>query len=187
MPWRIVTRDLLAARPHLHLADLRPPGFHMRTYFDDQSVEILLGGGKNIYRSNIQAIVQKDNVIAVRATWFNAFHINVLDHIFVSLDVPREARDAGLAWMRKRRADRPDDDQGNPAGMDDTRRWFGNETLSTKLVENFGWPFELTDEALMAALDDPAKSKPRGNVLFAEARRRGLLRPPSAGDSDQRD
>jgi hypothetical protein len=108
----------------------------------------------------------------------------VLDNILASIDVPREAREQGLGWMRGRCAE-PADDQNN-RGIGAPSRWFGNVPASTKLVANFGWPFELTDEELRAAINDPAKPKPRGNALFAEARRRGLLRPPSADDSDRK-
>ena len=42
MPWKIVNLDY-AARPHLHLKDPGAP-IHLRTFFEDQRVEIGLGG-----------------------------------------------------------------------------------------------------------------------------------------------
>ncbi len=177
MPWKIVNLDYDAKRPHLHQADIRPPGVHMRIFFDDHSVEVLVGGGKNIYRSPVQAIVTPTS-IDVRAFWFNALYVKIVDHVLVSVDVSVTDRLQALGWMYERMAKKPEGEQyvSEHYTRDDGASWVGNVTGSAKsFVENFGWPFELSDVALAESIRDPAQPRPRRNALFAEARRRGLV------------
>ncbi len=178
MPWKIVNLDYDAERPHMHLADVRSPGMHMRVFLDDRSVEVLVGGGKNIYRSPVQAIVTPTGV-EVHAFWFKGLYAKILDHILVSLDVSVEDRQQATSWMRERMDKTPGGDPFPPDHFASTSKqpcWIGNVTGPAKsFVQNFGWPFDLNDESLVESLRDPALPEPRRNALFAEARRRGFV------------
>lgn len=116
----------------------------------------------------------------VRAFWFKGLYVKILDHILVSIDVSAEERQQAISWMRERMEKTPGGDQFPPehfAATSNQPCWVGDVTDSAKksFVENFGWPFELSDEVLLESMRDPALPLPRRNALFAEARRRGLI------------
>lgn len=167
MPWKIVNLDY-AAQPHLHLKDPSAP-IHLRTFFADQRVEIGLGAD-HPEECFVRATVTPDEVV-VRAIRFEPVHVQILSSILASLDVePDERRDA-LAWMQAELA---------TAGAD--RR---PGAVLRGNVESFpppaGWPYDLTDDALLESLDDrEGAPHTRVSALLDEARRRGL-RVPGAG------
>lgn len=165
MPWKIVNLDY-ADRPHLHLKDPNAP-IHLRAFFADQRVEIGLGA-EDPEDCFVRATVTPDDVV-VRATKFEALHLQILSSIFASLDVePGERRDA-LAWMQ---------DELDRAGGHRGEMLRGN-------VDAFpaptGWPYDLTDDALLESLDDrDGIPHTRVSALLREARRRGLRTPHDA-------
>ena len=164
MPWKIVNLDY-AARPHLHLKDPHAP-IHLRTFFEDQRVEIGLGAD-DPEDCFVRATVTPDDVV-VNATHFEALHIQILASIFASLDVEPEERDAALAWMRER----------VPRGRERIERGERPETYAgnvTTFPSPTGWPYDLTDESLLESLRDREDTPhTRVNALRREAARRGL-------------
>lgn len=168
MPWKIVNLDY-AARPHLHIKDPNAP-IHLRAFFDDRRVEIGLGAD-DPEDCFVRATVTPDDVV-VRATHFEPLHVQILTSILTSLDVEPGEREAALAWMHERLS---------AAGADRRGGVFpGN-------VESFppptGWPYDLTDEALLESLADrEGAPHTRISALLREARRRGLKveMPPGA-------
>jgi hypothetical protein len=161
VPWKIVNLDY-ADRPHLHLKDPSAP-IHLRTFFADQRVEIGLGAD-DPEDCFVRATVTPDDV-TVRATKFEPVHVQILSSIFTSLDVEPGERDAALAWMHERvRTQRPGGDRG--AILEGNVASFPPPS---------GWPYDLTDDALLESLGD-RKDAPhtRVNALLREARRRGL-------------
>jgi hypothetical protein len=159
MPWKIVNLDY-ADEPHLHLKDPSAP-IHLRAFFADQRVEIGLGAD-DPEDCFVRATVTPDDVV-VRATKFEPVHVQILASIFASLDVePGERRDA-LAWMQEEL------DRGTLRGNVDA---FPKPT---------GWPYDLTDDALVESLDDrDGVPHTRVSALLREARRRGLRPQPEA-------
>jgi len=161
MPWKIVNLDY-AARPHLHLKDPNAP-IHLRTFFEDQRVEIGLGAD-DPEECFVRATVTPDDVI-VQATKFEPIHVQILSSILASLDVePEERRDA-LAWMQ---------DRLPPRGAD-----RGPGPVLPGNVDSFppptGWPYDLTDDALLESLADrEGTPHTRMSALLREAQRRGL-------------
>jgi hypothetical protein len=163
MPWKIVNLDY-AGQAHLHLKDPNAP-IHLRTFFADQRVEIALGA-EHPEECYVRATVTPDDVV-VQAIEFEPRHVQILSSILTSLDVEPGERDASLAWMQERLRAAPDaSGQGHLPGN----------------VEAFpapkGWPYELTDEALLESLDDrEGAPHTRLSALRREAERRGLRRP----------
>jgi hypothetical protein len=163
MPWKIVNLDY-GDRPHLHLKDPNAP-IHLRAFFADHRVEIGLGADdpEDCY---VRARVSPDDVI-VEATQFEPLHVQILASILGSLDVEPGERDDALQWMRDRL----------PA-----RASAGEGVVLPGNVASFppprGWPYDLTDDALLESLDDrEGIPHTRKNALLREARRRGLRAP----------
>jgi hypothetical protein len=155
MPWKIVNLDY-AARPHLHLKDPNAP-IHLRAFFEEQRVEIGLGADdpEDCY---VRATVTPDDVV-VHAVRFEPLHVQILTSILASLDVEPGEREDALAWMQDQLADRRTPLRGN--------------------VDAFpppaGWPYDLTDDALLDSLADrEGAPHTRVSALLREARRRGL-------------
>src|SRR5437764_12052548 len=154
MPWKIVNLDY-TERPHLHLKDPNAP-IHMRAFFTDQRVEIGLGG-EDPEDCFVRATVTPDDVV-VQASKFEPLHIQILGSILGSLDVERDEREDALAWMRD--AARGQREGVLPGNIDA----FPPPT---------GWPYDLTDDALLDSLEDrEAIPHTRKNALPREARRR---------------
>ncbi len=168
MPWKIVNLDY-AARPHLHMKDPNAP-IHLRAFFEDKRVEIGLGAD-DPEDCFVRATVTPDDVV-VQATKFEPVHVQILASILTSLDVEPQERREALAWMQ-------DEVRAGGHGPDVVLR--GN-------VDSFppptGWPYDLTDSALLESLDDrEATPHTRINALLREAQRRGLRVPAAAGPS----
>ena len=169
MPWKIVNLDYACDRPHLHMKDPGAP-IHLRSFFNDQRVEIGLGGDEPD-ECFVRASVSPDAVL-VEATRFEALHVQILSSIFASLDVEPEERDEALAWMNERlahgRSERDADGflRGNVAS-------FPPPT---------GWPYDLSDAALLDSIrDSEGIPSTRSRALERELRRRGLrVDPPRA-------
>lgn len=162
MPWKIVNLDH-GDRPHLHLKDPNAP-IHLRTFFTDQRVEIGLGAD-DPEDCFVRATVTADDV-DVKATRFEPLHIQILSSILASLDVEPGERDAALAWM-----------QDVARGADRSAKLPGN-------IDAFppptGWPYDLSNEALLESLDDrEGTPHTRINALLREAQRRGLREAPA--------
>jgi hypothetical protein len=156
MPWKIVNLDYACDRPHLHLKDPHAP-IHLRAYFDEQIVEIGLGGD-DPDTCFVRATVSED-AVAVDATKFQALHVQILQSILASLDVEPEERAEALAWMRERM---PRDEAFAPGNVD-------------TFPLPSGWPYDLTDEALLSTLkDSEAMPSTRWRALVREAKRREL-------------
>lgn len=161
MPWKIVNLDY-AARPHLHLKDPNAP-IHLRTFFEDKRVEIGLGAD-DPEDCFVRATVTPDDVV-VHATKFEPIHVQILSSILASLDVDPEERRAALAWMQDR----------IPRGSFDR----GSAPILPGNIDAFpppsGWPYDLTDEALLESLGDrQGAPHTRVTALLREAQRRGL-------------
>ena len=162
MPWKIVNLDY-AAPAHLHLKDPSAP-IHLRTFFADQRVEIGLGAD-DPEDCFVRATVTPDDV-RVQATRFEPLHVQILGSILASLDVEPAERDAALAWMHDRLS-------------------ASHAAVLPGNVASFpppsGWPYDLTDDALLESLDDrEGTPHTRMNALLREAQRRGLrARPPA--------
>jgi hypothetical protein len=157
MPWKIVNLDYACDRPHLHLKDPHAP-IHLRSYFDEQLVEIGLGG-EDPDTCFVRATVSAD-AVAVDATKFQALHVQILQSILASLDVEPEERAEALAWMKERM---PRDDEAFAAGNVDA------------FAPPSGWPYDLTDEALVISLkDSEGIPSTRWRALVREAKRRDL-------------
>jgi hypothetical protein len=166
MPWKIVNLDYAADQPHLHIKDPNAP-IHLRAYFDDRRVEIGLGA-EEPDECFVRAVVSPDTV-RVDATRFETLHVNILSSILTSLDVEPEERDDALAWMRDRlaagRAER--DRDGFVRGNVDA------------FAPPSGWPYDLTDAALLDSIRDSEGSpSTRRRALLREAERRGLRERP---------
>lgn len=167
MPWKIVNLDY-ADRPHLHLKDPNAP-IHLRVFFADQRVEIGLGA-EEPEECPVRAEVSPDDV-SVKATRFEPLQVQILASIFASLDVDPAERDDALAWMHEelRAARSADRGAALPGNVDA----FPPPT---------GWPYDLTDDALLESLADRGGAPhTRISALLREARRRGLRDGRSAG------
>lgn len=167
MPWKIVNLDYNASKPHLHLKDPSSP-IHLRSYFTEQRVEIALGAD-DPEDCFVRAVITPDDVL-VDATKFEPLHVQILTSILGSLDVEPGERDDALGWMQDRVRDRG-------AAREAGGMLRGN-------VDAFppptGWPYELTDAALLETLDDrEGTPHTRINALQREAQRRGLRPAPS--------
>lgn len=161
MPWKIVNLDYAGARPHLHLKDPNAP-IHLRTFFADQRVEIGLGAD-DPEDCFVRAAVSPDSV-RVDAIEFEPLHVQILTSILTSLDVEPEERESALAWMHARLASAGERARGRIPGNVDA---FPAPT---------GWPYDLTDEALLDSLRDrEGAPHTRINALLREGRRRGLV------------
>ena len=161
MPWKIVNLDY-AVRPHLHLRDPNAP-IHLRTFFADQRVEIGLGA-EDPEDCFVRATVTPDEVV-VQATRFEPLHVQILSSILGSLDVEPEERTAALAWMQDQLRERGAPLRGNV----------------TAFPAPTGWPYDLTDDALLESLDDrEGIPHTRVSALLREARRRGLREQASS-------
>jgi hypothetical protein len=161
MPWKIVNLDY-AGRAHLHLKDPNAP-IHLRTFFADQHVEIGLGAD-HPEECYVRATVTPDDVV-VEATRFEPRHVQILSSILTSLDVEPGERDASLAWMQERLRAAPDSSGHFPGNV-------------AAFPAPTGWPYELTDEALLESLGDrEGAPHTRLEALRREAERRGLRRP----------
>lgn len=159
MPWKIVNLDY-AVRPHLHLKDPNQP-IHLRTFFQDQRVEIGIGAD-DPEECCVRATVTPDDVV-VKATRFEPRDVQILASILTSLDVEPAERDEALAWM-----------QDQLRGRGPLR---GNVDA---FLAPTGWPYDLTNEALLESLADrEGAPHTRLSALTREAERRGLLRPPA--------
>lgn len=165
MPWKIVNLDY-NERPHLHLKDPNAP-IHLRSYFEEKRVEIGLGGDEPD-TCFVRASVTPDDVI-VQATKFEELHVQILQSIFASLDVEPQERTNALAWMKER--------------IDAARKEGSPERFLPGNIDAFppptGWPYDLTDEALLDSLrDNEAVPSTRLRALRSEARRRNLIDEP---------
>ena len=162
MPWKIVNLDYACDRPHLHVKDPNAP-IHLRSYFDDRHVEIGLGDDEPD-ECFVRATVSPDAVV-VHATKFEAIHVQILSSIFASLDVEPEERDEALAWMNELVAQaRSERDRGGflPGNV-------------ASFPPPTGWPYDLTDAALLDSLrDSEGIPSTRSRALRREAERRGL-------------
>jgi hypothetical protein len=157
MPWKIVNLDY-TARPHLHLKDPNQP-IHLRTFFQDQRVEIGIGAD-DPEDCCVRATVTPDDVI-VKATRFEARDVQILSSILASLDVEPAERDDALAWMQ-----------------DQVRRGRVLRGNIEAFPAPTGWPYDLTNDALLESLADrEGAPHTRINALKREAERRGLVRP----------
>lgn len=168
MPWKIVNLDY-ASRPHLHLKDPNAP-IHLRAFFQEQRVEIGLGAD-DPEDCFVRATVTPDDVV-VQATRFEPVHVQILSSILASLDVePEERRDA-LAWMQERLPPRRGSDREPGPVLPGNVDGFPPPT---------GWPYDLTDDALLESLDDrEGTPHTRMSALLREAQRRGLrVRAPA--------
>jgi hypothetical protein len=160
MPWKIVNLDYACDRPHLHMKDPNSP-IHLRSYFDDEEVEIALGA-EDPDDCFVRATVSPDAVV-VSATKFEPLHVQILSTILTSLDVEPEERELALAWMKGRMARRETDRGG----------WLQGNVEA--FPERSGWPHDLTDDALRDSIQDPtAMASTRRHALEREAERRGL-------------
>jgi hypothetical protein len=160
MPWKIVNLDYACERPHLHLKDPAQP-IHLRAYLTEEQVEIALGAD-DPDDCSVRATVSPD-AVEVLATRFEPLHVKILSSILGSLDVEPAERDAALAWMHERLA----------------RKTFRPDGWLTGNVDAFpsptGWPYDLTDEALVDSIRDPSEiPSARRQALQREARRRGI-------------
>jgi hypothetical protein len=171
MPWKIVNLEY-SDRSHLHLKDPKAP-IHLRTFFADQRVEIGLGA-EDPEECSVRATVTSEDV-TVHATQFEPLDVQILSSILASLDVEPGERDAALAWMHERMGP-----QGNTGGRGTI--FPGNVAAFPRPS---GWPYDLTNEALLESLDDrEGAPKTRLQALLREARRRGLRAdadPPTQG------
>ncbi|MFO0741548.1 MAG: hypothetical protein U0270_36965 [Labilithrix sp.] len=158
MPWKIVNLDY-AARPHLHLKDPNQP-IHLRTFFQDQRVEIGIGAD-DPEECCVRATVTPDDVV-VKATRFEPRDVQILSSILASLDVEPAERDDALAWMQ-----------------DQIRRGGALRGNVEAFPPPAGWPYDLDNDALLESLADrEGAPHTRINALKREAERRGLVRPP---------
>jgi hypothetical protein len=168
MPWKIVNLDYACERPHLHMKDPAQP-IHLRAYVTEGTVEIALGADEP-EECPVRATVSPDRV-AVAATSFEPLHVKILSSILGSLDVEPEEREDALDWMNERvarRALRPDG-------------WLEGNVAS--FPPPSGWPYDLTDDALLDSIRDPTEiPSARRQALHREARRRGLRELPSGRD-----
>ena len=160
MPWKIVNLDYECDRPHLHMKDPGQP-IHLRAYLAEEQVEIALGADEPD-GCPVRATVSPD-AVKVEATRFEPLHVKILSSILGSLDVEPRERDDALAWMHDRIA----------------RRAFGPDGWLEGNVGAFpapsGWPYDLTDAALVDSIRDPTEiPSARRQALHREARRRGL-------------
>jgi len=160
MPWKIVNLDYSCERPHLHMKDPGQP-IHLRAYLAEERVEIALGAD-DPEDCAVRATVSPD-VVEVVATRFEPLHVKILSSILGSLDVEPDERDAALAWMHERVE----------------RRAFGPDGWLEGNVAAFpvpsGWPYDLTDDALIDSIHDPTEiPSARRQALHREARRRGM-------------
>jgi hypothetical protein len=160
MPWKIVNLDYECDRPHLHMKDPAQP-IHLRAYLAEELVEIALGAD-DPDDCSVRATVSPEDV-EVAATRFEPLHVKILSSILGSLDVEPAEREAALAWMNERLA----------------RRAFGPDGWLQGNVDAFpapgGWPYELTDAALLDSIRDPTEiPSARRQALHREAKRRGL-------------
>ena len=160
MPWKIVNLDYACDRPHLHMKDPGQP-IHLRAYVAEEQVEISLGAD-DPEECPVRATVSPD-AVTVTATRFEPLHVKILSSILGSLDVEPAEREDALAWMNER--------------VD--RRAFGPDGWLEGNVAAFpeptGWPYDLTDAALIDSIDDPTEiPSARRQALHREARRRGL-------------
>jgi hypothetical protein len=163
MPWKIVNLDYACERPHVHMKDPAAP-IHMRMYFDDRRVEIGLGEDEPDL-CFVRATVSPDAVV-VQATRFEPLHVQILQSIFASLDVEPEERDDALSWMKARMA-----------GPRDASGGFAGNVATFPLPT--GWPYDLTDAALLDSLgDSEGIPSTRVSALRREAARRGLRAEP---------
>lgn len=161
MPWKIVNLDY-SNRSHLHLKDPNAP-IHLRTFFADQRVEVGLGSD-DPEDCFVRATVTPDDVV-VRAIRFEPLHVRILDSILTSLDVEPAERDAALQWMNDRV-------RARGAGAERGPMLEGNVTAFPPPT---GWPYDLTDEALVDSLRDrEGAPHTRVSALVREAKRRGL-------------
>jgi hypothetical protein len=160
MPWKIVNLDYAADRPHLHLKDPAQP-IHLRAFLAEESVEIGLGDDEP-EQCPVRATVTPDRV-AVSATRFEPLHVKILASILGSLDVEPHERDEALGWMNARVAQRAFGPDG----------WLAGNV--TEFAPPTGWPYDLTDEALLESMRDRTDMPgARRHALAREARRRGL-------------
>jgi hypothetical protein len=160
MPWKIVNLDYACERPHLHMKDPGQP-IHLRAYLVDTEVEVALGAD-DPDDCPVRATVSPDAVEVV-ATRFEPVHVKILSSILGSLDVEPAEREAALRWMDQRIA----------------RRAFRADGWLEGNVDAFpspgGWPYDLTDEALIDSIRDPGEiPSARRQALHREARRRGI-------------
>lgn len=163
MPWKIVNLDYACDRPHLHIKDPNQP-IHLRAYFAEQIVEVGLGAD-DPDDCVVRATVSPD-AVDVKAVRFEPVHVNILSSILASLDVEPDERDDALAWMNEQLA----------------RRAFDRDGFLPGNVNAFppkaGWPYDLTDDALLDSLrDSEGIPNTRLKALAREARRRGLRAP----------
>ncbi|HEY8090338.1 MAG TPA: hypothetical protein VIF09_20895 [Polyangiaceae bacterium] len=159
MPWKIVNLDFAGERPHLHIKDPGNP-IHLRSYFVEKQVEIGLGA-EEPDGCFVRATVSPDAVV-VEAIRFEPLHVQILSTILASLDVEPHERDAALAWMKERLSRRAFDPDG----------WLPGNV--TSFPAPTGWPYDLTEEALVDSLRDPsAMPSTRRKALLREASRRG--------------
>jgi len=160
MPWKIVNLDYSSERPHLHMKDPGQP-IHLRAYLAEELVEIALGAD-DPEDCSVRATVSPDAVNVV-GTRFEPLHVKILSSILGSLDIEPDERDAALAWMNEKIA----------------RRAFGPDGWLEGNVAAFpvpsGWPYDLTDDALLDSIHDPTEiPSARRQALHREARRRRL-------------
>ncbi len=161
MPWKIVNLDYACDRPHLHVKDPHAP-IHLRTFFDDQLVEIGIGE-EEPDACFVRATVSRDRVV-VKATKFKELHVQILSTILAALDVEPEDRDEALSWMNKLLAD----------GRTKAERDVFLRGNVTSFPPPTGWPYDLTDEALAESLRDSGLPVTRAKALQREALRRGF-------------
>jgi hypothetical protein len=163
MPWKIVNLDYACERPHLHMKDPGQP-IHLRAYLTEEQVEIALGAD-DPDDCSVRATVSPDAVDVV-ATRFEPLHVKILASILGSLDVEPDERDTALAWMHERIARRVVRSDG----------WL--EGNVTERPGRSGWPYDLTDDALVDSIRDPTEiPSARRQALHREARRRGIREP----------
>ena len=160
MPWKIVNLDYACERPHLHMKDPGQP-IHLRAYLAEEQVEIALGAD-DPDDCSVRATISPDavDVVAIR---FEPLHVKILTSILGSLDVEPDERDTALAWMHERMAKRAFGPDG----------WLEGNVAAFPLPS--GWPYDLTDDALIDSIRDPTEiPSARRQALHREARRRKI-------------
>ena len=167
MPWKIVNLDYASDRPHLHMKDPAQP-IHLRAYLAEELVEVALGAD-DPEDCPVRATVTPD-AVQVSATRFEPLHVKILSSILGSLDVEPAERDEALGWMNQALS----------------RQGRGRDGWLEGNVESFpapsGWPYDLTDDALIDSIRDPTEiPSARRQALHREAQRRGLRLPASGG------
>ncbi len=163
MPWKIVNLDYDCQRPHLHMRDPGNP-IHMRTYFGSGEVEIGIGA-EHPEECPVRVSVTADDVVS-KVTRFQRQHILILKSILMNLDVEGKDLDRSLSWMCRTMVEGPPQEG-----------WYRGNITAHPAPQ--GWPYDLTDAALIDTLKESIRpsrrvSESRLEAIQDEVLRRGL-------------